>query len=278
MFFIGLIVSKHNDNVSLMIRRRNFSMVLENFNVDDSIRELRKKFLEIRKMEYVKSVRGGTTGIGATFEALLGKCEDKLVNPDFKGIEVKTRRGYSKSLINLFNAAPQGSTDYEVKRLRDTYGYPDSYDKNLKRFNAKVSANEMIKIGIFYYFQLKVDRNRKRLILCVYDWNKVCIDDSIYWDFAVLKEKLFCKLNVLALVKGWPNKVGGVEYFKYYKMNVYVLRGFDSFLNALDMGIIKVSFKIGNYYDEARYGAVHSHGVGFAFAVEDLDKVFELSL
>ena len=37
---------------------------------------------------YVKSIRGGTTGIGATFEALIGKEEDKLSLPDFKGIEI----------------------------------------------------------------------------------------------------------------------------------------------------------------------------------------------
>lgn len=244
-------------------------------NVEDSIRELRKKFLEIRKMEYVKSVRGGNTGVGATFESLLGKNEDTLEMPDFKEIEIKTRRSYSKSLITLFNAVPVGNTDYEVKRLRDTYGYRDIYDKDLKRINTVVAADEMIKVGIFYYFQLKVDRARERLILCVYDWNRVCIDESTYWDFEVLKEKLFRKLNILALVKAWPNKINGVDYFKYYKMNIYILRDFDSFLSALEEGVIKVSIKIGNHYDEARYGMVRSHGIGFAIAEADLDKVFE---
>ena len=104
--------------------------MLENQNIDVSIRKLQKKFKEIRRMEYVKSVRTGSTGVGATFEALLGKEEDSLEIPDFGGIEIKTRRSYSKSLINLFNAVPTGSTYYETKRLRDMYGYRDFLKKS----------------------------------------------------------------------------------------------------------------------------------------------------
>ena len=54
-------------------------------NIDNSIVKLRRKFLKIRSMEYVKSVRNGNTGVGATFEALLGKDEDTLEKPDFEG-------------------------------------------------------------------------------------------------------------------------------------------------------------------------------------------------
>lgn len=247
----------------------------EKVNIDDSIRELRKRFLEIRRMGYVESVRGGSTGVGATFEALLGKSEDKLQLSDFRGIEIKTKRSYSKSLISLFNVSPKGEDEVEVRRIRDKYGYPDKKDKNLKRFGAKIGADEIVKVGLFYKFQLKVDRAKERVILCVYDWNDVCIDESSYWDFEVLREKLIHKLSVLALIKAWPNKIGGVEHFKYYKMNVYLLRDFDSFIEALEEGKVKVSFKIGNHYDSDRYGEVQAHGVGFAIAEEDLDKIFE---
>ena len=152
-------------------------------------------------MEYVKSIRKGSTGIGATFEALLGKEEDSLEIPDFEGIEIKTRRGYSKSLINLFTAVPTGGTFYEVKRLRDTYGYPDVYDKTLKRLNTMAEAKDLIKVGVFYYFGLRVDRKLQRLILCVYDINKNLIDETTYWDFDILKEKLFRKMNILSIIK-----------------------------------------------------------------------------
>jgi len=244
-------------------------------SIEESIRNLRKKFLEIREMEYVKSVREGSTGVGATFEALLGKSEDSLEIPDFGGVEIKARRSYSKSPVGLFNAVPTGSTFYEVKRIRDQYGYPDANDNNLKRFQAKIGADEIVKVWLFYSFSLKVDRKKERLVLLVYDWNKVLIDDTTYWDFDILKEKLIRKLNVLAVVQAWTNRINGEEYFKYYKMNVYILRDFESFLDALESGDVKVLFKTGNYYDEARYGMVRSHGVGFVIDAERLDRVFE---
>lgn len=244
-------------------------------NIDESIRELRKKFLEIKNMGYVKSVRSGSTGIGATFESLIGKTEDKLEIPDFKGIELKTRRGYSKSLMNLFNASPKGNDGFGVREIRDRYGYPDKKDKNLKRFGGHIYADKKVKVGLFYRFQLRIDRKNKKVILCVYDWNDVCVDESSYWDFEVLREKLIRKLSVLALIKAWPNRIGGVEYFKYYKMTIYVLRDFESFLKALEDGNIVVSFKIGNHYEKDRYGEVQAHGVSFAIAEKDIDKVFE---
>lgn len=249
---------------------------IEMVDINASIVELRKKFLEIRDMGYVKSIRNGSTGVGATFEALLGKKEDKLELPDFKGIEIKTKRAYSKSLINLFNAGPKGETEFELKRIRDKYGYPDKIDKKLKRFAAHIVANEMVKVGLFYKFKIKVDREKERVILCIYDWNDVCIDDSSYWEFSVLKEKLFRKLNVFAKVLAWTNKIDGVESFKYYKMNIYILKDFDFFLKALEDGKIKAVFKVGNHYDKDRYGFVHGHGVGFGIADEDLDSIFDI--
>jgi len=244
--------------------------------IKNDVRALQKKFLAIKRMEYVKSVRKGNTGIGATFEYLLGKDEDSLQIPDFGGIEIKTKRGYSKSLINLFNAVPTGGTYYEVKRLRDKYGYPDSNDKNLKRINTAINGKEMTKVGLFYYFKLRVDKKLERLILSIYDWNKILIDESTYWDLDIIEEKVLRKLKNLALIKAWPNKIGGQEYFKYYKMDVYILKDFENFINAIEDGIIKVVFKIGNYYDEKRYGMVHSHGVGFAIAEDDLEKIYEI--
>ena len=245
-------------------------------DLEENIRVLQKKFLQIKNMEYVKSVRKGNTGIGATFESLLEKNEESFEIPDFYGIEIKTRRSYSKSLITLFNAVPTGGSFYEVKRLRDTYGYRDPDAHDLKKLNTMVGADELVKVGLWYYFKIRVDREKEKVYLEVYDWNKVLIDSETYWDFDILKEKLYRKLRVLALVKAWPNRINGYEYFKYYKMNIYLLKGFQEFIELLEEGSIKVLFKIGNYYDEKRYGNVHSHGVGFAIREEDLVQLFEL--
>ena len=128
----------------------------EKTNIEANIRELKMKFNEIKNMNYVQSVRKGPTGVGATFEYLIGKKEDRLDLPDFKGIEIKTKRGYSKSLINLFNAAPRGKTTNEPDRIKAKYGYPDKNDKSLKRFLATINAKEATKVGVFYKFKLTI--------------------------------------------------------------------------------------------------------------------------
>ena len=41
--------------------------------IDENIRKLQKEFKKIKGMEYIKTVRNGPTGVGATFEKLIGK-------------------------------------------------------------------------------------------------------------------------------------------------------------------------------------------------------------
>lgn len=92
----------------------------DNFNV------LRQKFEEIKKMGWIKSGRKGYTGIGYTFEKLLGKDEDALCIPDYNGIEIKTHRKNSKSYITLFNYNPVCESSYELKRLFYKYSHVHS--------------------------------------------------------------------------------------------------------------------------------------------------------
>ena len=227
-------------------------------------------------MGYVKSVRSGSTGIGATFENLIGKNEESFEIPDFYGIEIKTRREYSKSAISLFNAVPTGSHYYEVKRLRDKYGYPSKRDKNLKRLYARVVGNEQRKVGLWYFFKLRVNRKTNRLILEIYDYHNVLIDNTTYWEFDILKEKIMRKLQILALISAWTNEKDGVEYFKYYKMNIYVLKDFENFVDMLEEGKIEVSFKIDSFVDEKRYGNVDSTGVSFSIKKDFLLDLYDL--
>lgn len=243
---------------------------------EDNIRRLKKKFNEIKELGYVKTVRNGPTGIGATFEKLLGKEEESFEIPDYYGIEIKTRRAYSKSYISLFNAVPTGSTFHETKRLRDKYGFPSKKDKELKRLYTEALCNVVTKVGLWYYFELKLEKEKNRLVLVVYDYKKELIDESTYWDLDILKEKLERKLQVLALVKAWTNHIEGIEHFKYFKINFYILKDFSCFLEALKNGKIKVSLKIDSYTDEKRYGMTDEHGVGFSISEDSLPYLFDL--
>ena len=68
-------------------------------------------------MGYVKSTRSGFTGIGKTFEDLIGKTEDTLEELDFHGIEIKTKRGYSKGYTTLFCDTLKKKVNLKQKEL-----------------------------------------------------------------------------------------------------------------------------------------------------------------
>ena len=243
--------------------------------MDKEILELKQKFNDIKKLGYVKSVRSGVTGIGATFEYLLGKQEENFELPDFKGIEMKTKRGYSNGNVTLFSAVPDGENFFETKRLKEEYGYPDEVLKNYKVLNTCVSAKEKIKVGINYQFKLEVDRISENVFLCIYDNNDRLLEKKVYWTFETLQEKLRRKMQVLALVSAWPTKRSGIEYYKYYKIEFYVLSSFSNFIKLIEKGIVKINFKIGIFRSGKRLGEMHDHGTGFTIKLSDISELYD---
>ncbi len=57
-----------------------------------NLEEFRQKFQELKNRGFVKSLRKGPTGIGYTFETLMGLDENNLALPDIDGIEIKAHR------------------------------------------------------------------------------------------------------------------------------------------------------------------------------------------
>jgi len=79
------------------------------FRKDESLEELLILFDKVYHMGYVKARRTGDTGIGYTFEDLIGIKENNDKTADFKGIEIKCKRSRSNGSggkINLFQQGP----------------------------------------------------------------------------------------------------------------------------------------------------------------------------
>ena len=70
--------------------------------MNTQLKKLYVTFLKIKNMGYIKTMRKGSTGVGYTFEKLLGKEEDNLPFPDYKGIEIKTVIYYYKRIIRTW--------------------------------------------------------------------------------------------------------------------------------------------------------------------------------
>lgn len=233
-----------------------------------------KKFNHIRSLGFVEAINNDNSGIGLTFEKLIGKETDDFPFPDFQNlIEIKTKLAYSKTPIHLFKLTPNGNCFIETKGLYEKYGYYRIKNKEYKVFNGTVYSNKILKIGL-YYFSLDVNYLEKKVKLLIYNSKMRMIDNSTYWDFDDLKNALERKLHYLALIFVWKKVLNNQKYYKYFKYNIYKLSDFNTFLKLLSTGIITITFSIDIYKSEKRYGQIHDHGTTFNINKNDIEKLF----
>ena len=242
--------------------------------MNETFIKLQKKFEKIKEKEYIRGIYNSYSSIGRTFEHELGLEMNKECEPDFEDIEIKTRRTYSKSLISLFTAVPDGKKPLELARIKDLYGYPYKRDRRFKSLYVEVYGNKLNFGGAKFQYKLYVDRKEEKVYLSIYNEKGENIEKKVYWSFRYLKEKLTNKLTKLAIINAWTKKINGWNYFKYYRINYYVLKDFNQFINMLENGKIVLKIKIDIYTDESNYGKMYDHGCSFSIAEEDITELF----
>mgnify|MGYP003571504718 CR=1 FL=1 len=240
--------------------------------IDDLV-DLKQRFDKIQKMGWIETMREGTTGIGYTFETLIGKQEEDFPIPDFKSIEIKTRFKNAKEDMTLFNATPDGDFLYPMKRIYDDFGFYTKNNPNNKSFYAKINTNKK-RINSKFRFQLYIDRDNKKIRLLAFDNQNRMIDPKISWSFDILEEKLYRKLKYLAFIKADCKYIYGKQHFHYYSIKFYMLKNFEKFLKLIEEGIVSTTFMIGTYKTGIKKGMMNSHGVGFDIAEENLERLF----
>lgn len=78
-------------------------------------------FQDIKRRGFIPSHRTHDTGIGKTFEDLIGIIENNERRPDLNGYEIKTKRETSTSYSTLFTKSPSYPKRANAY-LRDRYG------------------------------------------------------------------------------------------------------------------------------------------------------------
>ena len=216
------------------------------------------------------------TGIGYTFESLIGKSEDSSQLPDFFGIEIKTKRYNSRKSLSLFNAAPSGNNDFEIRRLYNNYGYLSPSNKNIKVLFASVYVNRITNIGINYKFKLKVDHIERKIFLLVFDRKNILIDKKCYWPFDALSEVLLKKINYLTIIMAKNKFINGIEYFFYDNIIFYKFKGFDYFIKLLESSHIKINFKVSTHIFGDKVGKLDNYGTSFHLDLNYLCSLFDI--
>ena len=244
--------------------------------MDETIKQLKKEFDKISKKGYIKGMYNNSSSIGRTFENELNLPRNTLEIPDYNGIEIKTRRTYSKSYITLFSAIPNSEKQQEVERLKNSYGYPYKKDKRYKALYADVYGNKKTFGGIKYQYKLDVDKNEQKIFLCIYDKYNNLLEREVHWSFIYLESKIMLKMKVLAIVNAWSKKVDGWNYFRYHKIDFYLFKDFETFLKLIEDGIIRITLKVDIHLDEKNYGKPYDHGCGFAIQEKDITKLYHI--
>lgn len=244
--------------------------------MENSIIRLKKEFERIKEMKWVESKRSGTTGIGYTFEELLGKKENNYPYYDFEDIEIKVHNKKSNYPIHLFNATPDGDEVYPIKKIIDKIGYPDKLMPKYNVFNITVSGNNFTKIGYYKRVKLKVDYNNKKVYLIAINNNNENYDLNVSWSFKLLQEKIKNKIEKLAIIEAETKNISFKEYYKYNSIVFYKIKKFDYFINLIDKGIISITFKIGVFRSGPREGQIHDRGTDFSIYEKDINKLYDL--
>jgi len=236
--------------------------------------ELLEKFNQIRNMGWVRSNRSHNTGIGKTFEDLLGKVEDNKSTCDFGDIEIKTQRDQSTSYVTLFTKAPcfpRGANTL----LRKTFGSPNPEKNNLNTLHTSVTTSYNT-YRDRYRFKLQVCRDEQKIYLIVSDISTgEVLLDTIYYKFETLQRVLSRKLKKVAYVSASTSIISGVEYFMYNELTLLDTVTFDKFLSLIESGDMMIDIRVGVYGTGKRMSRTHDHGTGFRLKARDFDKLYE---
>ena len=202
--------------------------------------ELLNEFIKISERKWIKGINGSTNSVGLTFESLLNKRPDSMYFPDYYGIEIKCTQRFSRYPINLFSLAFDGPELYEMHRLLTNYGKRDIIYKDTYQLQGSIYVNKYNRINN-NYFKLKIDNKNKKILVSVYDLNYRLIEEKSYIEFNTIKSRIELKLSKLALVYASKKTIDENKYFRYYKIVIYELKSFETFIKLLEADQIKVS-------------------------------------
>ena len=217
--------------------------------------KFKQEFQKLKNKGFVPSLRNGSTGIGYTFEKLLGLKENNLALPDIENIEIKAHRDNSNSLITLFtfnNKVWQISPLEAIKK----YG---SYDQNGR-------------LGMYYTMSLTPNSTGLFLIVNSQTISVQHTSGEIRatWQLCQFAERFKQKIPALLLVSAHTEERDGKEYFHFYRVQL---------MRETSDQLLAELFKTGNLLVDLRLHdkgtSARNHGTGFRIYEDKLPLLFQ---
>lgn len=237
----------------------------------------KKDFLVIKEKGWIPSNRTHDTGIGKTFEDLMGIVENNNFLADYKGVlELKSSRELAQGMVTLFTKSPSHPKSVNSV-LREKYGNPDDEADCMKTIHTTVSTSKFNTFVMKYGFKLEVDEKSKKIFLLVKDLKKgQIIDTEIYYTFEDLRSIIENKCRYIVYITAETTEENGKELFHFKKAVLLTGLTFEKFIKLVKEGSIVYDIRIGVYRSGKNKGKTHDHGSGFRFQKHNLNKVFDI--
>ena len=219
-----------------------------------NLEEFKRKFYELKNQGFVKSLRRGSTGIGYTFETLMGLEENNLALPDIDGVEIKTHRDNANSMITLFTFNKNAWQMDQLEAIQK-YGSP----------------NDEGRLGLYYTMSLAP--NSAGLFLDV-DSESISVrhtsgETIAMWKLDSLVERFLQKIPALLFVSAHVEERGGSEHFHFYRAQLMRDTTKDLLSELFKTGALLVDLRLHDKETHAR-----NHGTGFRVPEGKLHSLF----
>lgn len=237
------------------------------FSIDENLSELLGEFDRVCAEGWIESLRKGPTGIGYTFESLLGIKENNEQIADFKGIEIKCKgikedAADSTGKLNLFQRAPVWAQKMSTKeRIRQV---------------GKASANGLFRC----HSQVTTTANNVGLSLRVLDVERKIDLQKLaeplgHWTFEALQKRLEEKHSRAVFVKAKIQEKESKRFFKYEEL-VYCERpSMDRFVDLVGHRNLVFEFMM----SERPGGEIKNHGYPWRLIREEfLESLFSFQI
>lgn len=241
----------------------------------EEFKNLILKFKEINKKKYIRGINNNLiNSAGLTFEQLLGKKADSMFFPDYEGIEIKCTQRFSHYPIGLFSLAFEGPELFETSKILKKYGYRDYIFFGYKKLIGTLRYNEKILIGR-KYFELCIDDENKKIYLKIYNIKNKLLATRGFIDFTTVKDRLETKLNNLSLIYASKKKENNDLYFRYYKIECFNLKNFETFIRLIKEDVIKVTIMLRFSRNYNTLGKNKNKGLMFSIEKDKIGNLFK---
>ncbi len=199
---------------------------------DAPLTELLQMFDGIKAQGWMDTMRKGDTGVGKTFEGLLGIKENNDQKADYKGIEIKCKRakkGVSSGKITLFQQGPQWASKIPWKDRIRVLGRLG--DNGLYSLYSQVTTKPN-NLGLW----LKVLNTGHRVHLLKNEDVIGC------WSFAMLEKRLLEKHSRAVFVTADCRQKKGKEQFRYHTLLYCQQPSIQVFIDRVSQGSLVFEF------------------------------------